>query len=611
MLKITWQYIIKPGLFLILLTQVCKLIFLVQAKHYVVDESALNLLQVFSNSLSLDIAVASYIAIIPLLLILGLLFIKKPILIHRLVSAYYTLVGTALLVINLIDIHLFSYWNSKTSARAISYLNSLGMVISSAGKANVAVLFLLFGGAGIMCFFSFKKIIKKIDLHNQIWWKSSFVIVLNTSCIILGLRGGLREIPINQSDAYFSENLALNIAGVNSLWNLGNVFFQNTNNLTENPYKTMSDEQARQIFQQMYVIDKDTSINLFNIERPNIIFIAMEGVNANCIKEFNANNNYMPYVSDIMKEAYTFTNMYSSGMRTDQGLVSLISGFPALPLHTIGAQPEKFQALPSLSLALKAQGYENTFFFAGEPEFGSFKAFLVHNGFSKIYDLDDYTKAELSQDLGAPDAVLFEKFTHNMKDTKEPFFSLVLTQTTHEPFDMPFNDGINDDAMRYINTVKYLDSVIGKWYQECKKQAWFKNTIFIISSDHAHTFPDRYWYTDKERFHIPFIIFGSPLKAEFKGQVNSQLVNQTDIPFSLALQVNLESQAFEFSKDIMNPYSPKFSSFIHIHGHNLIQGDQQCSVNYELKNDFSKESDTCTLRNAAYFQYVFQQYMSY
>ena len=53
--------------------------------------------------------------------------------------------------------------------------------------------------------------------------------------LILGLRGGLREIPINQSDAYFSQNQVLNVAGVNSMWNMGNVFFQNTNNLKTNP----------------------------------------------------------------------------------------------------------------------------------------------------------------------------------------------------------------------------------------------------------------------------------------------------------------------------------------------------------------------------------------
>jgi phosphoglycerol transferase MdoB-like AlkP superfamily enzyme len=611
MLKAIWHYIIKPSLFLLVLTQICKALFLYQAKEYILEESFANLLAVFIGSLSLDFSVLSYIAILPVCFLSLLAFTRKSKSIHLSLVIYYSLVGTALLCINLIDIHLFSYWNSKTSAKAISYLNSLGMVISSAGVKNVVLLFILFALSALLCFYIMKKIIKKTTIANPSWIQVLFIFPLLLGSCILGIRGGLREIPINQSDAYFSDNIVLNIAGVNSLWNLGNVFFQNMNNLSENPYKTMSDDKAETLFHQLYEIEKDTTVTLFNIERPNIVYIAMEGVNANCIREFNEHNNYMPAVSKIMQEAYTFTNMYSSGMRTDQGLVSILSGFPALPLHTIGAQPEKFQALPSLSLALKAENYTNTFFFAGEPEFGSFKAFLVHNGFGKIYDLSDYTEAALSQDLGAPDEVLFNRFTKDMKAPQEPFFSLMLTQSTHEPFDMPFNDKVADDAQRYINTVMYLDSVLGVWYEECKLQSWFDHTIFILSSDHAHTFPERYWYTDKERYHIPFIIFGKPLKEVFKGKSNAQLVNQTDIPLSLAKQLNLTHQKFEFSKDILNPYSPEFSSFIHIHGHNWITKNGQCSVNYEIKNDFNKEVDSCLLDNAAYFQYAFQQYMRY
>ena len=611
MLKTIWHYIFKPSLFLLVLTQISKALFLYRAKAYLKEESFTEILQVFTGSISLDLSVLSYITIIPICLLILLAITQKSKIIHRTIVLYYSFVSSSIIIINLIDIHLFSYWNSKTSAKAISYLNSLGMVVSSAGVKNVILLFVMFALSAIFCYYAMGIIIKKSTLDKQSRIQTLVTIPIMLGLCILGIRGGLREIPINQSDAYFSDNIVLNVAGVNSLWNLGNVFFQNTNNLTENPYKTMSDEKAEALFKQLYLVEKDTSISLFNIARPNIVYIAMEGVNANCIQAFNAKNNYMPAVSKIMEEAYSFANMYATGMRTDQGLVSILSGFPALPLHTIGAQPEKFQALPSFSLALKAENYTNTFFFAGEPEFGSFKAFLVHNGFGKIYDLSDYKKDELSQDLGAPDEVLFNRFTKDMKAPQEPFFSLMLTQTTHEPFDMPFNDKVSDDAQRYINTVSYLDSVIGLWYEACKQQSWFDNTIFILSSDHSHTFPERYWYTDKERYHIPFFIFGAPLKEAYRGKVNTQLVNQTDIPFSLAKQLKLAPQNFEFSKDMMNPYSPEFSSFIHIHGNNWITKNGQCSVNYEITNNFKDEADSCLLKNAAYFQYTFQKYMDY
>ena len=239
MLKAIWLYIIKPSLFLLVLTQVCKALFLYQAKAYLLDTSFADLFQVFIVSFSLDIAVLSYIAIIPVCLLILLIITQKSKSIHLTLVIYYSFLGTVLLSINFIDIHLFSYWNSKTSAKALSYLNSLGMVISSAGVKNVFVLFVLFALAAFICFYVMKELIKITTLERKNWIQVLISVQILLGICILGMRGGFREIPINQSDAYFSDNIVLNIAGVNSLLNLGNVCFQNKNNLTENPYKTM------------------------------------------------------------------------------------------------------------------------------------------------------------------------------------------------------------------------------------------------------------------------------------------------------------------------------------------------------------------------------------
>lgn len=614
MLRVVWQYLIKPVLVLLLLFQICKTLFLFSNRQLLEGLSLIEITAVFRHSLSLDLATISYLLLLPLVALLFQSFFKKDEFFHQVIKKYYLLVGIVYITIAFIDIELFSYWSSKLSAKALSFMNTPLMAFKSSGQARVLFLFLIIFVMSYLLYFVFELLMKSSAQLKLLSKGFSLVFFLLAGILILGLRGGFREIPINQSDAYFSDNIILNVAGVNSLWNFGNVLFQNFNTLQENPYKTMSDERAENIFKELYSCEKDTSVSLFTIEHPNIIYIALEGVNANCIRNYNAKNNYMPELSLLMQEGYSFKNIFASGMRTDQGLVSILSGFPALPLNTLGAQPEKFQYLPSLSLAMLEEGYHNNFFFAGEPEFGSFKAFLVHNGFEKVYSFEDFDKENLTQELGAPDEFLFEKFLKDMSQAQEPFFSLMLTQSTHEPFDMPFNEGVKDDAKKYINTVKYVDSLIGAWYESCRKMPWFEETIIIISSDHAHTFPERYWYTDKERYRIPFIVLGGALLDEFRGKENEGLYNQTDIPLSLAKQLKLKEQNFEFSKDINNPYSPQFSSYIHIHGHNWLRNESFCSVDYNLKHDFgslSDEEDKCTLENAAYFQYVFKQYMDY
>lgn len=613
MLKAQVQYILKPSILILFIFFFSKCIFIVHNADTLNADHNADLVLMFLKSLRLDFAVLSYLLIIPLSIIyLGSFFFSKKVILSSLFF-YYALVMVLSIGSNLIDAELYSYWNARLSAKALIFLDSPETIAKSAGifrSLQIAFLCVVLSYGAILLL---KKIFKQEILIPKSFKHVAFFPIW-LGLLIVGLRGGLQEIPINQSAAYFTNHPLINVAGVNSLWNLGNVYFQNQNSLVNNPYKTMSDEKASFLFNEIYKTEIDSSTQMLNFEKANIVYIVLEGVNANCIQNFNPKNNYMPHISKIMEEGYTFTNMYASGMRTDQGFVALMSGFPALPLHTIGAQPEKFQHLPSFPKSLKENNYSLSFFFGGEPEFGSFKAYLSHNSFDKIYSKDNYTKNELTQDLGAPDKVVFDKFLKDMQNPQEPFASWILTQSTHETFDMPFNKEIEDDVVKYINTVKYVDEVIGAWYEAVKKLPWFENTLFIISSDHAHTFPERYWYTDKERYHIPFILFGPALNNTLKGSTNHQLVNQTDIPLSLAKQFNVASNGYEFSKDIFNPYSPKFSSFIHIHGHNWIRNEQTCSVNFDIKNDFgklTKEEDACTLENAAYIQYVFKKYMEY
>ncbi len=134
---------------------------------------------------------------------------------------------------------------------------------------------------------------------------------------------------------------------------------------------------------------------------------------------------------------------------------------------------------------------------------------------------------------------------------------------------LSFNDGISEERQRYLNTVSYLDSVLVKSINEWKKYAWYKNTIFILTSDHAHFLPGNYDVDANERYHIPFAIFGEPLKADFVGKQNSNIYSQLDIPKSILKQLNIESEDFAWSKNIMNPFSKHFAFYTFVEGYLL------------------------------------------
>lgn len=469
-------------------------------------------------------------------------------------------------------------------------------------------------------FFIGKYLLDKIVFQHKLSFKKNWTslivfTLLSAFLIIVGIRGGLQQIPINQSVAYYSKNNTLNVAGVNPLWNFMNVLVQNKKYLNVNPYLKLDIDLADKYVEDLFFIEKDTTIQLFEIEKPNFVFLILEGVNANVFKTFGNQENISPFMDSLFQESYLFTNMYSSGFRSDQGLVALLGGFPPAPVSSIASQPEKFMQLPSFIEKLHEVNYSSSFFTGVEPEFGNLKSYLVSNGFLKLIDIKDFPSQQRTQNLGVPDEFLFQKFTEEMKAPKEPFFSMVFTSTTHEPYDMPFNKNISDERQKYLNTVSYLDSVLVKSIHEWKKRDWYKNTIFILTSDHAHLHPGQYDVDVNARYHIPFAIFGEALKQEFVGKQNLNIYSQVDIPKSILAQLNLSNEDFVWSKNMMNPYSKPFAFYTFVEGY-VLKTDQ-CNNGWEYRYDkpvqFVETDDStfCQQQGQAFLQKLYDIYLAY
>ena len=74
-----------------------------------------------------------------------------------------------------------------------------------------------------------------------------------------------------------------------------------------------------------------------------------------------------------------------------------------------------------------------------------------------------------------------------MKTVKEPFFNVVLTLSSHEPFDVPMDPVFsgNDNMTKYKNSVYYADKALGSFLDWAKGTDWWKNTLVIMVADHG------------------------------------------------------------------------------------------------------------------------------
>ncbi|MBK7965920.1 MAG: sulfatase-like hydrolase/transferase [Bacteroidetes bacterium] len=199
--------------------------------------------------------------------------------------------------------------------------------------------------------------------------------VLFLILIPICIRGGLQEIPINESAASYSEVLPLNHAATNPAWYLLNNISKSGLN-KKNPYVFFPDSIATQHFNQLIIRDS-SFLHILQTNRPNIIFITLESWTADVIAPLNPSTkeNITPFFTSLCDSGLLFSNIYSSGRRTDQMLPSILCGFPAPPNHSVSRFSDKLQRLPYLSKDLEKSGYQSSFFYGGELGFANMNTF--------------------------------------------------------------------------------------------------------------------------------------------------------------------------------------------------------------------------------------------
>jgi phosphoglycerol transferase MdoB-like AlkP superfamily enzyme len=219
---------------------------------------------------------------------------------------------------------------------------------------------------------------------------------------------------------------------------------------------------------------------------------------------------------------------------------------------------------------------------------------------------------------GAYDDKVFTKQLADMDNSKQPFFSTILTLTNHEPFEIPVErkykgENVND---QFRSTMFFTDSCLGAYLNDAKKKSWYKNTLFVIIADHGHRLPNDLTEFEARKYRIPLIFYGDVIKPEFKGLKISKTGSQTDLVATLLNQVKIDASRYTWSKDLLNPSTPGFAFFNWDNGFGFATKEQVISFDNVGKNIILRKNkanpklDNELLRyGQAHMQEVFQQYL--
>ncbi|MEI6750171.1 MAG: LTA synthase family protein [Bacteroidales bacterium] len=569
-------------------------------------------------SLHLDLAMACYILFIPFVFLL-VQSVYSPNWFNYFNIIYTAIILVAYSLITTAELGIYSEWKTKLPYKAILYLKHPSELFNSTTTGNFLLLLLLLAGQIVLAYYVYRKFFFTTIAHlkrNFIF--TAIFLILTPGLFVLCMRGGFQQIPINQSESFYSKHNILNHASVNSGFNLIISIKENLSNFDKNPFAIYPQAEARETIRKIYKVPVDTTIHILTTDRPNIVLLIMESWSADLIQSLGGEKGITPNFRELEKGGILFTSAISSGSRSEQGMASIFGGFPAFPFSSITVQPDKSIKLPSMVRKLSKLGYSTSFYFGGQLIYGNIKGYIMSNGFNKIREIYDFGDDVIRGKLGVHDEFVLSRQLAELRNDKQPFFSGLYTLSSHSPYDEPMKEVLHwgKNERRFINAAYYTDKCLGEYFKKARNEPWYKNTLFIIVADHGHN-SYRNWDPNSPDYHrIPLLFYGDAIKPEFRGTQISRMAAHTDIPATLLAQLGQNYSDYDWSRNLMNPYSPNFNYFAMDNGVGWIRPSGYFAYDFTTSTYYQNtipavEQDSIIKEGKTYLQCVFQEYMDY
>lgn len=485
---------------------------------------------------------------------------------RRIKAWYYVVVNSLLIVVtNLADAIYFHYTQKRFTADEIFFAdndNSAMLVLKFAAENWYIVLFGI--AMIIMLAAGYWRKTREWSMLNGVWYYigSTVIFVAAMGLCVGGVRGGFTKMtrPITMSNAtlYTADNMRATMILSNpfcilrTIGSSGKISYQ----------KYFSEEELSSIYTPNHypVLTEEAT----ELEGRNVVVFVMESFSAEHsallrpdLYADKEQKGYTPFMDSLMRQSYTFYNMYANGRRSIQALPAVWASIPSYknPFVLMPQAMAETRALPAI---LRNKGYRTMFFCGSDHGSMGFGAFARTTGIEHLYSRQDYEARHGKDDFDGYWGIWDEKFIDYMgeelQQSEAPFFATIFTLTSHHPFVIPaeyegkFPEGLTPNH----KCVGYVDNAVGKFFEKYGDEEWFQNTIFVFVADHVSSeqFSDVF-RTSPGSYQVMGFIHApsSSLVGEHR-----QVVSQVDImPTLLGLMGNDEPY-FAFGRDIFGEH---------------------------------------------------------
>lgn len=605
-MKARASYLLRYLLFWMIYFTISRLCFMLYQFRLSLGLTMHDWVQILLRGGWMDLSLSGYILMLSALLIAFLFFCPTKNLSYIFKSLTIILL-TLFSIIIVADFELYRNWLFRIDATPLLYLKNPREALASTPVWLITILIIIIIAFTYLFYLFYNKLCNRVLQRIKPGkWPILPVFIFLSACMILPIRGGLGIAPMNPSKVFFGTNVYANHAALNAPWNLFYAL-RKSGDMNRRFPDAVDAPVAQSEFETLMACNADSTRLVLNNPRPNIVLILLESFTAKAIGSQGGMKGITPCLDSLSTQGINFTGMYAAADRSDKGIVAVLSGFPAQPLSSVIKYPSKSAKLPSISKTLANQGYNTTFYYGGDPTFASISAFLFGQQFTKIVAQDEFPANLRNSKWGVHDQYMFDRLLTDLDTAQTPFFKMLFTLTSHEPYETPTTPTIpgTSDENRFLNSMCYTDSCLGHFFDEAKKQPYYQNTLFVIVADHGHRFPNNTANHLPTKFRIPMLWLGGALKC--KPFTTTKIGSQIDIPATILTQLQLNCSQFTFSKDILNPTSKQFAFYAFNNGYGFVTQDDT-TVRDQTTEKYLISTKTPPKPDAAAFYRIYQDH---
>ena len=311
-----------------------------------------------------------------------------------------------------------------------------------------------------------------------------------------------------------------------------------------------------------------------SFSKKNVVVLIIESFGREYIGALNRDldggryKGYTPCVDSLIAHSITFRYSFCNGRKSIDGMPSILSSIPMF-IEPFFLTPASMNDYTGLAGILAEEGYQTAFFHGAQNGSMGFEAFAKKTGFQRYFGRTEYEAARGTSDFDGTWAIwdepFFQYYAEEMSKMKQPFMTALFSASSHHPFAIPdkYKQQFPEEHLPIQKCIRYTDMALGKFFATARKQPWFQNTIFVLTSDHTNQSDHAEYQSDLGGFCSPIIIY-DPSQPE--GRIEDKVAQQIDILPTVLGMMGYPKPYFGFGIDVLNTPADKTWAVNYLNG---------------------------------------------